>query len=73
VDGVQHVSTVEGRLEVWGTDDLLPSLVHRLAERGHIPEDLHAERATLEDVFLTLADHSRKRPARQGSRTTQDS
>ena len=54
----QHVSTEDGRVEVRGTDDLLTSVVQHLAEHGHTPDDLHAQRATLEDVFLTLSNNS---------------
>jgi ABC-2 type transport system ATP-binding protein len=56
--GVQHVSTDDGHVEVRGTDDLLPTVVQHLTDQGHTPDDLHAERATLEDVFLTLTDDS---------------
>ena len=45
-----------GRAAVQGTDDLLTSAVHHLAEHGHTHDDLHAERATLEEVFLTFTD-----------------
>ena len=54
--GVQHVSTADGHVEVRGTDDLLPNVVQHLTDQGHTPDDLHAERATLEEVFLTLTD-----------------
>jgi ABC-2 type transport system ATP-binding protein len=57
-DGVERVDATDGRLEVWGRDDLLTVVVHHLADRGITPNDLHAERATLEDVFLTLTDES---------------
>jgi ABC-2 type transport system ATP-binding protein len=56
--GVQHVSTDDGHVEVRGTDDLLPTVVQHLTDQGHTPDNLHAERATLEDVFLTLTDDS---------------
>jgi ABC-2 type transport system ATP-binding protein len=55
-DGVQRVAVIDGRVEVRGSDDLLTTVVRHLSKRGITPNDLHAERATLEDVFLAQAD-----------------
>jgi ABC-2 type transport system ATP-binding protein len=54
VDGVQSVQETGGRVEVRGGDDLLTTVVRRLADQNATPNNLHAERATLEDVFLTF-------------------
>ena len=55
-DGVRRVTVTDGRVEVRGNDDLLTTVVRHLSERSITPDDLHAERATLEDVFLAHAD-----------------
>jgi len=55
-DGVERVNVTDGRVEVRGGDDLLTTVVRHLADQNITPDDLHAERATLEDVFLTLTD-----------------
>ncbi len=54
VDGVRTVTADDDHVQVHGGDDLLTTVVRHLAEQGITPDDLHAERATLEDVFLTL-------------------
>ncbi|MCS3702437.1 ABC transporter ATP-binding protein [Salinibacter ruber] len=58
VNGVQAVTVDADHVQVQGGDDLLTTVVHNLSEQGVTPDDLHAERATLEDVFLTLTDDS---------------
>jgi ABC-2 type transport system ATP-binding protein len=55
-DGVERVNVTDGRVEVRGGNDLLTTVVRHLADQNVTPNDLHAERATLEDVFLTLTD-----------------
>ncbi|WP_263788244.1 ABC transporter ATP-binding protein [Salinibacter grassmerensis] len=57
-DGVQSVEVVDGHVQARGGDDLLTTVVHRLASADVLPNDLHAERATLEDVFFALTDDS---------------
>ena len=54
--GVKSVTVDGDRVAVRGGDDLLTTVVHTLSEQGISPDDLYAERATLEDVFLTLTD-----------------
>ncbi len=58
VNGVQAVTVDADHVQVQGGDDLLTTVVHNLSEQDITPDDLHAERATLEDVFLTLTDDS---------------
>ena len=65
VDGVASVATANGHVEARGEEDLLTTVVHHLAEHGHTPDALHAERATLEDVFLTLTNESAEPPSHQ--------
>ena len=55
-DGVTQVARRDGEVRVRGREDLLTSVVRHLAAQNAIPDDLHAERATLEDVFLTIAN-----------------
>ncbi|WP_118828709.1 ABC transporter ATP-binding protein [Salinibacter ruber] len=57
-DGIQDVAIVDGHVQTRGGEDLLTTVVHRLANAGVTPNNLHAERATLEDVFLALTDES---------------
>jgi ABC-2 type transport system ATP-binding protein len=58
LDGVHAVEVADGTVAVRGDDDLLTTVVRHLSERGVTPSDLHAERATLEDAFLTLTDET---------------
>lgn len=54
---VPHVTTVardRKRYEVRGGGPVLAHVAASLVEHGHAPADLRLERATLEDVFLTL-------------------
>jgi ABC-2 type transport system ATP-binding protein len=50
------VDATDERIDVRGGEDLLTTVVHHLTDQGITPNDLHAERATLEDVFLSLTD-----------------
>lgn len=54
LNSVQYVETSNGDVQTWGSEDLLTTVVRHLAEQDINPDNLHAERATLEDVFLTL-------------------
>lgn len=58
-DDVHSVQIQEGEICVRGTDDLLTTVVQHLSRHGITPEHLHAERASLEDVFLTLTASAR--------------
>jgi ABC-2 type transport system ATP-binding protein len=57
-DGIQSVEVADDHVQTRGGEDLLTTVVHRLANAGITPNDLHAERATLEDVFLALTGES---------------
>jgi ABC-2 type transport system ATP-binding protein len=54
VSGVSGVSRVNGSVLVTGAGPVLARVATALSERGQVPPDLHADQATLEDVFLTL-------------------
>ena len=54
IDGVDRVAKRGGQVEVDGRGPVLARVAAGLVERGVAPEDLRVERATLEDVFLTL-------------------
>jgi ABC-2 type transport system ATP-binding protein len=54
VSGVTGVSNERGRYEVRGEGPLLAHVGAELVAHGLAPLDLRAERATLEDVFLSL-------------------
>jgi len=54
VPGVETVERRRERVEVAGAGPVLALVAAALVERGMVPIDLHAERATLEDVFLRL-------------------
>jgi ABC-2 type transport system ATP-binding protein len=56
VNGVRTVTVDDDHVQARGGDDLLTTVVRHLAEQGITPDDLHAERATLEDVFLALTN-----------------
>jgi ABC-2 type transport system ATP-binding protein len=58
LEGVHAVEAADGTVAVRGGDDLPTTVVRHLSERGVTPRDLHAERATLEDAFLTLTDET---------------
>ena len=58
VSGVRDVTRERGRYEVHGEGPLLAHVAAALVSRGIAPTDLRAERATLEDVFLTLTQGS---------------
>jgi ABC-2 type transport system ATP-binding protein len=59
VPHVQEVSGDRGRYEVRGDGPVLAHVAAALVERGIAPADLRAERATLEDVFLSLTGGER--------------
>jgi len=54
VPGVEAVTRRGERVEVAGTGPVLALVAAALVERGVVPSDLRAERATLEEVFLRL-------------------
>lgn len=54
VDGVQAISMSGRQAHIDGTGPVLALVAAALVEHGIVPEDLRAERATLEDVFLAL-------------------
>jgi ABC-2 type transport system ATP-binding protein len=58
VSGVREVIRERGRYEVHGEGPLLAHVAAALVSRGFAPTDLRAERATLEDVFLSLTQGS---------------
>jgi ABC-2 type transport system ATP-binding protein len=61
LESVGHVSAVRRdreQVEVDGTGPVLALVAAALVEHGIAPEDLRAERPTLEDVFLRLTGHS---------------
>lgn len=53
VDGVNRRGS---RVEIQGTGPVLPLVAAALVEHGIVPDDLHVEQPTLEDVFLALTD-----------------
>jgi ABC-2 type transport system ATP-binding protein len=62
LSAVPHVAeshSERGRVEVRGEGPVLAHVAAALLERGIEPSDLRTERASLEDVFLTLTDGSR--------------
>ncbi|MDH3250053.1 MAG: ABC transporter ATP-binding protein [Acidimicrobiia bacterium] len=56
--GVREVVGDRGRYEVRGDGPLLAHVAASLVSHGIAPMDLRVERATLEDVFLSLTDRS---------------
>lgn len=56
--GVRDVAEDRGRYEVRGDGPLLANVAAALVSHGIAPMDLRTERATLEDVFLTLTRRS---------------
>ena len=73
VPGVEAVTRRGDRVEVAGTGPVLALVAAALVERGIVPSDLRAERATLEDVFLRLTSRPpgrrrRDHPAQDGGR-----
>ncbi len=56
LSGVLAVEESDQEVHVRGTDDLLTTVVRHLSDRGVTPNDLHAERATLEDAFIELTE-----------------
>jgi ABC-2 type transport system ATP-binding protein len=58
ITGVTEVTRDRGRYEVLGDGPVLAYVAAGLVSRGMAPTDLRAERATLEDVFLSLTQRS---------------
>ncbi|MGV9302652.1 ABC transporter ATP-binding protein [Nonomuraea sp. NPDC003727] len=58
VPGVTGVVRNGEQVTVTGSGDLAPAVTIALAERRIVPADLHIERTTLEDVFLSLTGRS---------------
>jgi ABC-2 type transport system ATP-binding protein len=58
VTGVREVTRERGRYEVRGEGPLLANVAAALVSRGIAPTDLRVERATLEDIFLSLTQGS---------------
>jgi len=54
VPGVEVVTRRGDRVEVAGTGPVLALVAAALVERGIVPSDLRAARASLEEVFLRL-------------------
>lgn len=55
---VTSVTRDGAQIVVTGNENLLVPLITTLAAHGHTPQDLHTERATLDDAFLSLAGHT---------------
>ena len=58
VTGVSGLTQDRGRYEVRGEGPLLAHVAASLVSHGLAPSDLRAERATLEEVFLSLTEKS---------------
>jgi ABC-2 type transport system ATP-binding protein len=58
VPGVEAVTRRGDRVEVAGTGPVLALVAAALVERGIVPSDLRAGRASLEEVFLRLTSRS---------------
>jgi ABC-2 type transport system ATP-binding protein len=58
VPGVEAVTRRGDRVEVAGTGPVLALVAAALVERGIVPSDLRAARASLEEVFLRLTSRS---------------
>jgi len=54
VPGVSGVERQNGSVVVTGDGPVLARVASALAERGIVPDDLHSQQASLEDVFLAL-------------------
>ena len=54
VAGVEEVRRAGTQVEATGQGAVLARVAHALVERGIVPEDLRAERPSLEDAYLTL-------------------
>ncbi len=59
VAGVKEVASDRGRYEVTGEGPLLAHVAAALVSHGLAPIDLRSERASLEDVFLSLTREAR--------------
>ena len=65
---VETVTVDDKHIRVYGSDNLLSTVVRHLTEQNITPNDLHAERATLEDAFLALTNDG---PARSSPAATE--
>jgi ABC-2 type transport system ATP-binding protein len=65
---VETVTVDDKHIHVYGSDNLLSTVVRHLTEQNITPNDLHAERATLEDAFLALTNDG---PARSSPAATE--
>jgi ABC-2 type transport system ATP-binding protein len=54
IDGVRSVTYSRGQAHVDGSGPVLAIVAAALVANGIVPDDLRAERATLEDVFIAL-------------------
>jgi ABC-2 type transport system ATP-binding protein len=54
VPGVSEVARQNGSVVVSGHGAVLAQVASALAQRGIVPDDLHSQQASLEDVFLAL-------------------
>jgi ABC-2 type transport system ATP-binding protein len=70
LDGLRSVTSVQrhGRtVEVVGTGPVLALVASALVERGILPDDLRADRASLEDVYLGMIAGRGSNPGRIGA------
>jgi ABC-2 type transport system ATP-binding protein len=58
VDGVKSIERDGPRVMVYGRGAVLALVAASLVEHGIIPEDLHLEQPSLEDVFLKITGHA---------------
>jgi len=58
VEGVKRVERDGPRVTVSGRGAVLARVAASLVEHGIVPEDLHPEQPSLEDVFLKLTGHA---------------
>jgi ABC-2 type transport system ATP-binding protein len=58
VDGVKRIERDGPRVMVYGRGAVLALVAASLVEHGIIPEDLHLEQPSLEDVFLKITGHA---------------
>ena len=67
---VESVQETDAHVAVQGGDNVLTTVVRHLADQNVTPDDLHAERASLEDVFLALTNDSPSAPSRPVANTS---
>jgi ABC-2 type transport system ATP-binding protein len=69
LEGLRHVTSVQRQgpaVEVLGTGPVLALVASSLVGRGILPDDLRADRASLEDVYLELISAPRTSTDRPG-------